>query len=224
MALPGSVSPAARSPPGKQSSHTNGATERTPLLPKAAVIADASAGLIFSSEADVPPASIAGSVFNLSNTVIGAGIMALPATLKILGLLGGLAAILLVALLTLASIRIIVRCSAMHGRYTYQDLVSETLGWRGRIALQVAIMMNNFGLLVVFLMIIGDVLAGHKRPDAQHRDGLLPEWMGYSGFINSRAFITAALAVLLAPLMCLRRMGTHTCWSIILGGEALVRC
>jgi amino acid permease len=44
-------------------------------------------------------ASFTGAVFNLSTTIVGAGIMVLPATMKVIGLVPGLVMIVLVALL-----------------------------------------------------------------------------------------------------------------------------
>ncbi|CAL0324675.1 unnamed protein product [Lupinus luteus] len=66
--------------------------ENAPLLPK-------------THESDVGfddfnGASFSSAVFNLSTTIIGAGIMALPATLRELGMVPGLIAIIFMALLT----------------------------------------------------------------------------------------------------------------------------
>ena len=45
-------------------------------------------------------ASFSGAVFNLSTTIVGAGIMALPASIKMLGIIPGILMIILVAWLT----------------------------------------------------------------------------------------------------------------------------
>ncbi|KAF8687820.1 hypothetical protein HU200_042759 [Digitaria exilis] len=60
-------------------------------------------------------ASFSGAVFNLSTTIVGAGIMALPASFKMLGIIPGILMIIIVALLTEASIDMLVRYSL---RYT----------------------------------------------------------------------------------------------------------
>ncbi|CAA7047476.1 unnamed protein product [Microthlaspi erraticum] len=54
-------------------------------------------------------ASFSGAVFNLATTIIGAGIMALPATMKILGLVLGITMIVVMAFLTDASIEFLLR-------------------------------------------------------------------------------------------------------------------
>ncbi|KAF3432250.1 hypothetical protein FNV43_RR26989 [Rhamnella rubrinervis] len=63
-------------------------------------------------------ASFTGAVFNLSTTIIGAGIMVLPATMKVLGLGLGVGLIVFVAIMTEASyvdnVGIIVMCCLDH--------------------------------------------------------------------------------------------------------------
>uniref|UniRef100_A0A6N2ME10 Amino acid transporter transmembrane domain-containing protein n=1 Tax=Salix viminalis TaxID=40686 RepID=A0A6N2ME10_SALVM len=54
-------------------------------------------------------ASFTGVVFNLSTTIVGAGIMALPAIMKVLGLVLGVALIIFMAFLTEASIEMLLR-------------------------------------------------------------------------------------------------------------------
>lgn len=56
-------------------------------------------------------ASFLGSVFNVVCTIVGSGIMSLPATLKVLGLVRGVALIIVAAFLTEASIEMLVRAS-----------------------------------------------------------------------------------------------------------------
>lgn len=76
-------------------SHKAMQDETTPLLP---IKAEEDAIHEFNG------ASFSGAVFNLSTTIVGAGIMALPASIKMLGLIPGILMIVLVALLTEASI------------------------------------------------------------------------------------------------------------------------
>jgi sodium-coupled neutral amino acid transporter 2 len=97
----------------------------------------------------------AGAVFNLSTTIVGAGIMALPATMKVLGLAPGLVAILLAALLTDASIELLVRSSRAAGAPSYGAVMGDAFGWWGRRLLQVCVVVNNIGVMIVYMIIIG---------------------------------------------------------------------
>jgi solute carrier family 38 (sodium-coupled neutral amino acid transporter), member 2 len=103
-------------------------------------------------------ASFSGAVFNLSTTIVGAGIMALPASIKMLGLIPGILMIILVALLTEASIDMLVRCSHQGKITSYGWLMGETFGEWGRIALQASVVINNVGVLIVYMIIIGMLL------------------------------------------------------------------
>ena len=76
-------------------------------------------------------ASFAGAVFNLSTTIVGAGIMALPATMKVLGLVPGLVLIVLSALLTDASIELLVRFNRAAGVRTYAKTMGDAFGVLG---------------------------------------------------------------------------------------------
>jgi sodium-coupled neutral amino acid transporter 2 len=100
-------------------------------------------------------ASFSGAVFNLSTTIVGAGIMALPASIKMLGIIPGILMIVIVALLTEASIDMLVRCSHQGKVTSYGWLMGEVFGQWGRIALQASVIINNVGVLIVYMIIIG---------------------------------------------------------------------
>nr|CAB3470927.1 unnamed protein product [Digitaria exilis] len=99
-------------------------------------------------------ASFSGAVFNLSTTIVGAGIMALPASFKMLGIIPGILMIIIVALLTEASIDMLVRCSHQGKITSYGWLMGEVYGQWGRIALQASVIINNIGVLIVYMIII----------------------------------------------------------------------
>lgn len=100
-------------------------------------------------------ASFTGAVFNLSTTIVGAGIMALPATMKVLGLGLGIAMIVFMAFLTNASIDMLLRFSRAGKSVSYGGLMGDAFGKYGRILLQICVMVNNIGVLIVYMIIIG---------------------------------------------------------------------
>lgn len=110
---------------------------------------------ISQSESGFSGASFSGAVFNLSTTIVGAGIMALPATLKQLGMIPGLIIIILVGVLTETSVDMILRFSKASKSNSYSGLVGDAFGGAGKMLLQFGIVVNNVGLLVVYLIIIG---------------------------------------------------------------------
>lgn len=100
-------------------------------------------------------ASFAGAVLNLSTNIVGAGIMALPATMKVLGLSLGIAMIIFVAFLAEASIELLLRFSKVGNSVTYGGVMGDAFGMTGRILLQICIVVNNVGVLIVYMIIVG---------------------------------------------------------------------
>ncbi|KAH9739761.1 Amino acid transporter AVT6A [Citrus sinensis] len=121
--------------------------ENSPLLPTRRE-GDAGYG------GEVNGASFTGAVFNLSTTIVGAGIMALPATMKVLGLVLGIALIIFMAFLTDASIELLLRFSRAGKSVSYGGLMGEAFGKWGKVLLQLSVLINNVGVLIVYMIII----------------------------------------------------------------------
>lgn len=168
--------------------------EKAPLLPKKQ-----------DEEHVVDGASFTGAVLNLSTTIIGAGIMALPATMKVLGLGLGVGIIVFVAVLTEASIEMLLRFSRAGKSVSYGGVMGDAFGSVGRTLLQICILINNVGVLIVYMIIIGDVLSGTSSSGVHHA-GVLEGWFGEQLW-NGRftVLLVTALAVF-APLACFKRM------------------
>lgn len=85
--------------------------------------------------------------------------MALPAAVKQLGLIPGLIMIVLGAMLTESSIDMIMRFTRASKTASYSGLVGDAFGGPGRTLLQLCVVVNNLGMLVVYMIIIGIVSA-----------------------------------------------------------------
>ncbi|KAK7354286.1 hypothetical protein VNO80_19745 [Phaseolus coccineus] len=156
-------------------------------------------------------ASVSGSVFNLSTTIIGAGIMALPAAIKIVGVTVGVAAIIFLAFLTHTSLEILLRFSRVAKASTYAHLMGDAFGSSGTLLFHVSVLLNNFGILVVYVIIIGDVLSGTSSSGVHHF-GVLEGWFG-QGFWTTRAFVLLLTTLFVfAPLAFFKRIDSlrHT--------------
>uniref|UniRef100_A0A7N0T9M5 Amino acid transporter transmembrane domain-containing protein n=1 Tax=Kalanchoe fedtschenkoi TaxID=63787 RepID=A0A7N0T9M5_KALFE len=171
--------------------------EKSPLLP---VLKDEEKGFD-----EFNGASIAGAVFNLSTTIVGAGIMALPATMKVLGLGLGIGMIIFMAFLTEASIEMILRFSRAGKSVSYGGVMGNAFGKYGKILLQVCVMINNIGVLIVYMIIIGDVLSGTSSSGVHHA-GVLEGWFG-AHWWNGRTFVLLITTLgVFAPLASLKRI------------------
>jgi len=100
-------------------------------------------------------ASLSSAIFNISTTMIGAGIMSIPATFKVLGIIPALIVILIVALMGYATGNFLLRFTHSGKSTTYAGLMAESFGWIGSLAMQISVMITSFGCLIIYLIIIG---------------------------------------------------------------------
>lgn len=142
-----------------------------------------------------------GAVFNLTTSIIGAGIMALPATMKVLGLVLGFVLIILMGILTEVSVELLVRFSASCKASSYGEVVESALGVPARILSEICIIINNAGVLVVYLIIIGDVMSG-----SLHHVGVFDQWLGNGIWDQRILVILVILVIFLFPLCALQKI------------------
>jgi len=107
------------------------------------------------------PASYVGGVFNLSCTIVGAGIMSLPAAVKEVGIIPGVLLIVVSGFLTKYSIDLLLRFSDDGRAYSYAQLMEDAFGRVGEMLYQICVVVNNAGTIVIYLIIIG---VGPKSP------------------------------------------------------------
>uniref|UniRef100_A0A1D1YH12 Sodium-coupled neutral amino acid transporter 3 n=1 Tax=Anthurium amnicola TaxID=1678845 RepID=A0A1D1YH12_9ARAE len=188
-----------RSPPMTPPAVKDGAAAYAPLLPEHEP-----------AEGSVPPASVPGAVFNLSTSIVGAGIMSIPATMKVLGVAPALALIAAVALLCDASVEFLLRytgdAAGSAAPVSYAGVMGESFGECGAAALQVCVVLTNVGALIMYLIIIGDVLSGNRSEGAVHL-GVLQEWFGEHWWNSREVVLLLTLLFVLLPLLLLRRVG-----------------
>lgn len=166
-------------------------------------------------------ASFHGGVFNLSTTIIGAGMMSLPATMKVLGLGLGIGIIVFVAILTELSVSMMLRFSKAGGSFSYGGVMGRAFGIGGKKLLQVCVLINNVGLLVVYMIIIGDVLSGTSSGGVHHA-GVLQGWFGEHWW-NERVFVILLTTLFVfCPLCCLKRIDSLRFTSAIAVALAVV--
>uniref|UniRef100_A0A803MTJ7 Amino acid transporter transmembrane domain-containing protein n=1 Tax=Chenopodium quinoa TaxID=63459 RepID=A0A803MTJ7_CHEQI len=149
--------------------------------------------------------------------------MALPATFKQLGLILGVTLIILAAFMTEFSIDMILRFSKAYKSNSYSSVAGDAFGVFGRTISQVCIIVNNLGLLVVYLIIIGDVLAGTVTKGLSHHKGLMEEWFGQQWWWTSRSiWLLLTTCFVIAPLISFKRVDSLRYTSALSVGLAVV--
>ncbi|KAG6418483.1 hypothetical protein SASPL_120687 [Salvia splendens] len=185
---------------------------QTPLLPEFEPIND--------------DRSISGAVFNISTGMVGAGIMSIPATFKVLGVIPSFLVILIMSYFVEVTVEFLLKYTQSGHCNTYGELMAESFGKPGSLALQLCVVITNLGALVIYLIIIGDVLSGNESDGTVHL-GVLQEWFGIHWW-NSRAFsLFLVVLLVLLPLLLLRRIDSlrhASAISVLLAAFFVVIC
>ncbi|KAA3464217.1 sodium-coupled neutral amino acid transporter 5-like [Gossypium australe] len=168
-------------------------------------ITSANAPLLGENKPPAKHTSVSSAVFNVSTSIIGAGIMSIPATLKVLGVIPAFMLIVIIAWLADISVEFLMRYTHAGKSTTYAGVMKESFGRIGSVLVQLCVITNNLGCLIIYLIIIGDVLSGNQPEGSVHL-GVLQEWFGIHWW-NSRAFsILSIVAFIMLPLVSFRRV------------------
>ncbi|XP_047943834.1 amino acid transporter AVT6C-like [Salvia hispanica] len=170
--------------------------------------------------------SISGAVFNISTGMVGAGIMSIPATFKVLGVIPSFLVILIMSYFVEVTVEFLLKYTQSGHCNTYGELMAESFGKPGSLALQLCVVITNLGALIIYLIIIGDVLSGNESDGTVHL-GVLQEWFGIHWW-NSRAFsLLLVVLLVLLPLLLLRRIDSlrhASAISVLLAAFFVVIC
>ncbi|RDX97161.1 Amino acid transporter AVT6C, partial [Mucuna pruriens] len=188
-------------PPPRQLSFSDPPNSAAGMSPTAGV----NVPLLGHSTVAVKPASIPGAVFNVATSIVGAGIMSLPAIMKVLGVIPAVTMILVVAVLAEVSVDFLMRFTHSGETTTYAGVMREAFGSPGALAAQICVVITNIGGLILYLIIIGDVLSGKQNGGEVHF-GLLQQWFGMQWW-NSREFaLLFTLLFVMLPLVLYKRV------------------
>ncbi|KAI5442681.1 amino acid transporter AVT6A [Lathyrus oleraceus] len=173
---------------------------------------------------DFNGASFSSAVFNLSTTIIGAGIMSLPACVKKLGMIPGLTAVILSSLFTEKSIDFMIRFSRAGNVSSYGSLMGDSFGKYGKALVQMCITVNNIGFMIIYMIIIGDIISGTSSSGGHHY-GVLEGWFGVHWWTGRTFVLVITTVTVVVPLTSFKRIDSlryTSALSIGLAGVFLV--
>ncbi|PPR97820.1 hypothetical protein GOBAR_AA22846 [Gossypium barbadense] len=127
--------------------------------------------------------------------------MALPATMKVLGLVLGIFLIILIGILSEITVEMLIRFAVFCKARSYGEVVQIAIGRTARILSEICIIVNNAGVLIVYLIIMGDVMSGSVR-----HIGVLDQWLGHGFWDYRKLLVLVVMVVFLAPLCVLDRI------------------
>ena len=126
--------------------------------------------------------------------MLGVGVLALPKVTALLGIGTTLIFIAFIALLSYLSLHYCTVASSRTGLLRYSDLVKDHTDLLGQTLLDLSLIVNGAGVLIIALIVIGDILVGSEA------QGLLSPACG------DRATVLAVVTVvLIAPLVSVTR-------------------
>ncbi|KAE8686345.1 Transmembrane amino acid transporter family protein isoform 2 [Hibiscus syriacus] len=128
--------------------------------------------------------SVSGAVINVSTSIIGAGIMSIPATLKELGVIPAFVMIPVLAWQSERSVEFLMRYTRARDTTTYAGVMREFR--EGRIG-------------------PGDVLSGNQPEGSVHL-GVLQQWFGIHWWNSSALALLFTLVFVLLPLVIFKRI------------------
>jgi sodium-coupled neutral amino acid transporter 11 len=134
--------------------HHDEQSHSAPLLPSATTPIGSELGL--DNPLSRPTSSLQAAISNMSNSILGAGIIGQPYAFKEAGLAAGITLLLVLTVVVDWTIRLIVINSKMSGRNTFQGTVEFCFGKWGLLVISAAQWAFAFGGMVAFAVIVGD--------------------------------------------------------------------
>ena len=154
-------------------------------------------------------ASVASGVLNLANTILGAGMLGLPAAFANCGIAMGLLLLLTFAFFSSMGLYLLSAAADLAGRPASLYAVAEKAQPGSGLLIDFAIAIKCFGVATSYLIVVGDSL-----PKA------MP--IGVTGALVERRLWTALAAIIVSPLAYLHRVDALRHTSLVALGCILV--
>ncbi|XP_006758917.1 PREDICTED: sodium-coupled neutral amino acid transporter 5 [Myotis davidii] len=140
------------------------------------------------------------SVFNLSNAIMGSGILGLAYAMAHTGVIFFLILLLCIALLSSYSIHLLLTCAGVVGIRAYEQLGQRALGPVGKVVAAMVICLHNVGAMSSYLFIIKSelplVIGTFLNMEPERG------W-----FLNGNLLIIMVSVLIILPLALMRHLG-----------------
>ncbi|SLM34781.1 amino acid transporter [Lasallia pustulata] len=156
----------------------------------------------------VGQASWISSVINLINTILGAGVLAMPLALSHMGILLGVVVIIWSGLTAGFGLYLQIRCVRYLERGSASFFALSQMTYpNAAVIFDAAIAIKCFGVGVSYLIIIGDLMPGVVRGFSEDAGGV--------GFLVDRHFWVTGFMLIVIPLSFLRRLDSLKYTSVV---------
>lgn len=126
---------------------------------------------------------------------------------KVLGLVLEILIITFIYMLMDASINILLRFSKVRETTSYDNEMGDDFGKIGKMLLHTFVINNNLGILIIYLIIIGDFLFGSSLNELHHV-GTLEELFGLHWWNGCVPILVLIIVLILAPLVSFKRINS----------------
>lgn len=141
------------------------------------------------------------SIFNLSNAIMGSGILGLAYAMSNTGIILFLFLIILIAILSAYSIHLLLKCAGVVGIRAYEQLGNRAFGKPGKYLAAIVITIHNIGAMSSYLYIVKIELPA-VIIGLMHKPENSGEW-----FVNGTYLIMIVSLVIILPLALMRHLG-----------------
>ncbi|XP_034984182.2 sodium-coupled neutral amino acid transporter 4 [Zootoca vivipara] len=141
------------------------------------------------------------SSFNLSNAIMGSGILGLSYAMANTGIILFVILLLSVAIMSLYSVHLLLKTSKEGGSLIYEKLGEKAFGWPGKISAFVSLTMQNIGAMSSYLFIIK-----YELPEVLRAFLGLEETSG-EWYLNGNYLVIFVSIGVILPLSLLKNLG-----------------
>ncbi|XP_034433752.1 sodium-coupled neutral amino acid transporter 4 isoform X2 [Hippoglossus hippoglossus] len=141
------------------------------------------------------------SVFNLSNAIMGSGILGLSFAMANTGIILFILLLFAVAILSLYSVHLLLMTAKEGGSLIYEKLGERAFGWPGKIAAFISITMQNIGAMSSYLFIVK-----YELPEVIRAFLGLEEISG-EWYMNGNYLVVFVSIGIILPLSLLKNLG-----------------
>jgi amino acid permease len=115
----------------------------------------------------------------IANTIMGAGILSIPIVMRYIGILFGTIFIIFIAIVTIYSVHLLIRCEEITGKSGYSMFGKITMGPFGSFLVKIIIIINNFGLCCAYMRIFGETIQTSVSAFANEKSFWVNNWHNY---------------------------------------------
>ncbi|KAM9344306.1 sodium-coupled neutral amino acid transporter 3-like [Pholidichthys leucotaenia] len=141
------------------------------------------------------------SVFNLSNAIMGSGILGLAYAMSNTGIILFIILLVFIAILSAYSIHLLLKSAGVVGIRAYEQLGNRAFGQPGKMLAGCIIMVHNIGAMSSYLFIVKSELPLVIQAFLSKHENT-GEW-----FLNGNYLIIIVSALIILPLALMRQLG-----------------